>query len=136
MIIKLTEQEKAKAQTMFNKVFKRMAKQGFRRSTRHTSYGDVCMYRGNYNMVCAAGALIPDKLYTPKMEGIGISFEIVYSAIGLTYEDQNLIYFVGRMQSIHDVDRVPTEMKQEFKFLAREFDLKVPEIGESHANTV
>lgn len=64
-------------------------------------YG-ACMYRGLNGLKCAAGALISDEEYDPKMENMGISG--VISRFGLywnmDYADQ---HFVSRLQHIHDL---------------------------------
>jgi hypothetical protein len=58
-----------------------------------------CLYRGPNGVKCAAGHLIPDDKYDPKMEGIDAHLGIVKTI--LVKEDYD-IEFVRQLQVIHD----------------------------------
>jgi hypothetical protein len=55
-------------QEIFNKVLTHMREQKV-----GSRNGNKCMYRGDNNTACAVGCLIPDHIYSPKMENVGLS---------------------------------------------------------------
>ena len=61
----------------------------------------MCAYRGSNNQKCAIGVLIPDKMYTPDMEGQSVysSHSLVRTALRVL--GYNAI-FCHRLQEIHD----------------------------------
>ena len=84
-----------------------------------------CAYRGEEGTSCAVGCLIPDELYTPSIEGHGISSlalrEILVHAGVLTPTEvkegyifcevklptRQKMYLLGRLQTIHDSSPIP-----------------------------
>ena len=54
-------------QQIFDKVVRGLAKQGFRQSM-GGALNNVCSYRGKRDTKCAAGHLIPDRLYRKDLE--------------------------------------------------------------------
>lgn len=61
-------------QEIFTKVYNHLLNQG----CASINYKGECVYRGNYNMMCAIGCLIPDSLYNKDMEGLSVS-KLVHS---------------------------------------------------------
>ena len=63
-------------QEIFDTVAKHLFAQGRRATIRETDiYGEVsaaCRYRAEDGTKCAVGALIPDEVYDPKMEGYDV----------------------------------------------------------------
>ena len=60
-----------------------------------------CRYRGDNGMKCAVGALIPDDLYSPFMEGKGATALEVTNRMG--WDDPNFAFFLFEAQcSLHD----------------------------------
>jgi len=55
-------------QEIFDKVLNALREQGI---PSRNDYG-TCMYRGNHDLKCAIGHLIPDELYTPDIEKFGM----------------------------------------------------------------
>lgn len=83
-------------QETFDRVAQALAAQG----RQGRSKGSSCKYRGDDGTKCAAGHLIPDEDYHPKLEG-GIversPLRELFDALG--YEP----IFVGRLQAAHDL---------------------------------
>lgn len=85
-------------QKIFEKVVTHLIKQGVRSVNDY----NVCMYRGPYGNKCAVGCLIPDKMYSAKMEGNNI--------FGLISEFKNILpkyiidnkEFLMTLQDLHD----------------------------------
>lgn len=80
-------------QEIYNTVKAHLLKQNAKSVRR----GAWCAYRGNKGMMCAAGVLIPDAIYNPRMEGrrwtdIVNEFEL---------PDTNK-FFIHALQKIHD----------------------------------
>lgn len=70
-----------------------------------------CAYRGEGGTKCAVGALIPDRYYSPRMEGFQPSDNIVQSALvasGVLDKDESTnvrlykIRLLTELQTIHD----------------------------------
>ncbi|MDB5716147.1 MAG: hypothetical protein JWO15_3544 [Sphingomonadales bacterium] len=112
-------------QYTFNKVVRHLRQQGCRA---RTNVG--CAYRGDNSTKCAAGCLIPDELYTSKMEGNGICHT---STNEQAMKLWNFFRWLGhdpklvkQLQTIHDMHRI-AEWEFSFECLALEHGLKVPE---------
>lgn len=85
------------AQQVFDFVARHLLTQG-KKALSETGY---CVYRGTNNLKCAAGCLITDQKYDPKMEGK--SWKSVVDNFGVSDNHKNLIY---RLQVIHDTREV------------------------------
>lgn len=87
-------------QEMFTKVWRGLETQKWEKS-RADKIG--CLYRGPNGMKCAAGHLIPDEKYKPKMEGDPILLLLTHdpSLFGEPITDEDM-YFVYDMQQAHD----------------------------------
>lgn len=113
---KLTDQE------VFDKVYLGLHSQGFRRSINEHN---MCRYRGDYGRKCAAGWIIPDNLYSDKMESEGVAglhvFRVVYSLV------EN-VEFLRLLQMVHDSYNQPDKMKAELEALAKRRGLAIPEV--------
>lgn len=109
-------------QEIFNKVYLGLKSQGFRQSW--SSELNQCAYRGDLDMKCAAGWLIPDEVYTPDLEGCSISFN---PRAGNKSDPSSLfqkIGFVSELQQIHDLYQ--NTMKEELELYATKCGLEVP----------
>lgn len=81
-------------QEIFDKVVTHLRKQG----GKARDYEGVCMYRTKTGLKCAAGCLIPDEEYDPRMEG-KTSNRVQFFQNTFNYEERGLI---ERLQNIHD----------------------------------
>lgn len=103
---KLTNQE------VFDKVVTALRAQG----CKSLDHDDNCMYRGNNNTKCAAGHILPDELYNPKLEQY-----IVYDIDIFDSLVENL-QFLRHLQRIHDTNKV-SSWEDHWKKLAGEHNL-------------
>lgn len=91
-------------------------------------YVPNCLYRAPDGNKCFAGALIPDELYKPEFEKVGIRGlmerypEIAKLLIGESGEVSSEGYFYRLMQSIHD-DHFD-KREEELASLAKKFNLE------------
>lgn len=77
-------------------------------------------YRGEDGSMCGVGALIPDEIYDPYMEGIACTSGTMAIVLGKLGHDPSLC---GRVQQIHDT--MPVEKwKSAFAKVARDYRLK------------
>lgn len=103
-----------KSQEIFDKVFAHLLKQGCR-----AMEGQSCRYRARPSpgsdgqvLSCAIGALIPDELYNPAIEGRGSAAPAVLAA--LPFEPTNKqIGLMSELQTIHDGGRGDGELFRE-----------------------
>jgi len=93
----LTEQE------TFDKVYRHLLTQNKRAATINKDGKTRCLYRQR-NLRCAVGCLIPDELYSPKMEDKSlcsdIMFEIMHKITSMPISDLRVL------QLIHDFDPI------------------------------
>lgn len=68
--------------------------------------GGALGYRGENGRKCAIGALIPDELYEPAMEGLAIGCQpargVVTAALGVEQIEYTDILFLQMLQGAHD----------------------------------
>lgn len=64
--------------------------------------GQTCQYRGAEGRVCAIGALLPDRLYSPNMEGEPGGRVLVKTGLVLGWDDERT-GLADELQRIHDV---------------------------------
>lgn len=64
LLVRIEHDEPVEAQELFEYIAKHLIQQGGRATD-----NSVCAYRGTHGRTCAAGCVIPDKLYRPDMEG-------------------------------------------------------------------
>lgn len=76
-----------------------------------------CLYRSSDGKKCAAGCLIPDAHYNPRMENI--SWRELVCDYSFPHNHSNLIH---RLQEIHD-HRQTSEWKKQLKSLADDYEL-------------
>jgi hypothetical protein len=112
------EGDNAQIQPLFDKVVLAMRRQGYVRST---SAAEACTYRGEDGLRCFVGHLIPDRSYTPDMEGstVNMLHESGRVFSRLTYE---ALEFLEHLQSIHD-DEPPERWEVALAELAEDYDL-------------
>lgn len=107
------------AQQIFDKVATHLIKQG-KRAAIKDEYGKVCMYRAPDGCKCAAGCLIPDRLYRAGMERRGVidlseSFELP------KFFSQHL-GLIANLQAVHDVRR-PSRWRGALRRVAKLYGL-------------
>ncbi len=67
---------------------------------RSVNKDDLCLYRGDRGLKCAAGCQIPDALYSPAMERFAID-KILWGCLGLKPYFPNLT-LAKDLQAVHD----------------------------------
>lgn len=89
------------AQEIFDTVVNHLRQQG---ETALSEDEQICAYRGRNGTKCAAGILIPDEMYSPKMEGHGIDTLLNGGLIPspLREEFSHNRKLVNQLQFIHD----------------------------------
>lgn len=114
-------------QEIFETVARHLFKQG--RQSKNPDLGAGCMYRGPDGTMCAIGALIPDEVYHPCMEG-SAAFRLVENAdsFGLPqsiFNDSNSA-FLSHLQVMHDASSCwesTDTMRQVLGIVASNFNL-------------
>lgn len=111
-------------QKTFNKVVRALRKQGCKSQKPTGDYdGSMsCLYRGPNNTKCAAGHLIPNKLYDKRMEGQVAKGSRVSKVLESCGHDPD---FVCGLQFIHD-SYEPAQWEKRFQIIADKHRLKVP----------
>lgn len=99
------------SQQMFDKVAKHLLTQNAK---------SRALYRGRGGMMCAIGCLIPDDLYSPKMEGIWVERLVAYFPELKKFIPD--LALADRLQRIHDVCAC-NRWKDELRRAARNFHL-------------
>lgn len=104
-----------------------------KQASKSTTASGSCLYRSdNGSLCCAAGCLISDKDYDPKMEGYGVTNRSIASLYFISrYYDINLL---DKCQAAHDnvdTNDINLDFVQSFqnnmKEVAKNFNLKVPQ---------
>ena len=83
---------------------------------------DLCAYRDADGLSCAVGCLIPDELYSDKIEGCDV-YEIAPTLEKIGVEKH--LDFLNSLQRIHD-ELTPEGWQRELKKLAVEENLTQP----------
>ena len=107
-------------QEIFTKVKKHLLKQ----NKRATSATGQCLYRTPEGLRCAAGCLIPKKLYDPDIEGKSFdcdSIRNLRAKLGVT--SPSCVSLVRDLQGIHDCSK-PEYWPMELAALAKKRKLK------------
>lgn len=80
-----------------------------------------CVYRAPDGTKCAIGCLIPDELYSPKLESRLVFQDIFDPIFGhLTYEERNML---DDLQHVHDKSNVEN-WKEDLRNLANRWNLE------------
>ncbi len=111
-------------QKTFNKVVRALRKQGCKSQKPAGNYdGNMsCLYRGPNNTKCAAGHLIPDKMYDERMEGNVAENSRVSKVLESCGHDPTFVY---QLQIIHDYTE-PSNWEWQFQIIAEKYKLTVP----------
>lgn len=109
-------------QEIFNKVYLGLKSQGFQQSW--DSSLELCAYRGDDGLKCAAGWLIPDELYNPEFEGSAVSQLVKRSGKADPSKLFDDTAFVSQLQAIHDCFK--NSMQERLEKFAEENGLEVP----------
>ncbi len=126
-------------QEIFNKVATHMAEQGCRSTLSDPEQPTAsCAYRGDGGTKCAIGCLIPDNLYTKKLEGVVVTDDRVQSILieaGVlnSFKDLSLTCLLKYLQDIHDNSFV-NEWERDFKELAEHYFLEMPALDWTKCN--
>jgi len=110
-------------QSAFDTMVNHLLKQGEKSRAYDRS---TCLYRNPDGLKCAIGAILPDDLYVSSMENkLAQSLMHDYPTIGQLWENLS-INLLAKMQYIHD-NRAVSEWYDEFKAIADDFNLSMPE---------
>lgn len=114
-------------QEIFNKVYTHLMAQG-RRAMQVSPYGvEYCMYRAPDGGKCAIGCLIPDEMYSERMENRPVSGMLTdFKDVGALLDRENNRAFLSRLQRVHD-EHQPDEWKGALYTLAGQYGLEVPD---------
>lgn len=123
-------------QEIFDTVARHLFTQGKRATDFEQSYNrTVCRYRTSDGLKCAAGCLIPDDKYDPKMEGWAINGEKVRTYLPQFVIDN--IWLVVDLQRAHDEaadDRFIPNVTTALKSIAIKHNLSSNVLKELGAN--
>lgn len=134
-------------QEIFNKVYTHLYKQA-QPALRHSDFidgpGPACAYRGEGGTMCAVGCLIPDDVYTPEIEGVGVSRLVAAEHIvddaeanwlatalersGVDVYDESTVGLLVELQGAHDLTL--------FDFGLAAWERKMHEIAGAYGLTV
>lgn len=111
-------------QETFDIVVNPLRKQGCR-----SLNNQCCVYKGSDGTKCAAGCLIPDRLYDPVYEGATILDKNDKARlVGRIIEEQGHdLLLVRRLQRVHDLYSPVDQWEREFVIVAEEFGLEYRE---------
>ena len=117
--MKITQQS---IQTLFNKMYKGLDKQGWKKSV---ELNGGCKYRGPHGLKCAIGQCIDDA--TAHDWDSQLNSEI-YVITGLYYPrmGKEKLAFLKKAQQYHDSASSEGNMQNKFIDLAKLFNLKIP----------
>ena len=118
----MTRQEMTR-QEIFDKAVAVVAERGF---TTAMDNGN-CRYRSDIGP-CLVGALIPDDLYNPIIEGRPVLDDMVFSLIPGIPDTDDMRTFLKELQYCHDAAETPDEMRARLYDFALHNDLKLPEM--------
>ena len=114
-------------QETFTKVATHLLKQNAKSFIQENAKdGDACAYRGVNNTMCAAGCLITDKIYSPKMETKTVLHNTVSSRLkksGIDMEKHSQL--VMDFQYLHDMEPV-TKWYNGLIIIAQQYGLEMP----------
>lgn len=132
-------------QEIFNKVYTHLYKQA-QPALRHSDFidGPACAYRGEDGAMCAVGCLIPDDVYTPEIEGVGVSRLVAREHLvddttanglstalersGIDVYDDSTVGLLVELQGAHDLNL--------FDFGLAAWERKMHEIAAAYGLTV
>lgn len=116
------------AQEVFDKVATHLLTQNKRSLREEFGFVNGCAYRGDSNLKCAAGCLIPDEEYDEAMEGAGIMVQAgrpcsLATSILIKRGYKDHLGLISTLQTVHDTTD-PTEWGYELKRVASLTGLK------------
>jgi hypothetical protein len=127
-------------QELFNQVYLGLASQGFKKSGK-ISDGDIyCLYRGPSGRKCAAGWVIPDDEYDPRMDTEGLNGNSIgiKTLLGKDYcplsiklieIEPEIMASLCALQELHDGSKTPCGMASELLQYAHTHLLTVPKVA-------
>lgn len=91
---------------------------------------EVCMYRTEDGLACHVGLLLPDRLYSPELEGkvpTSDEFDEVAKELGWSEDDRE---WLETFQELHDDlifdNQTRDEREEYYRSFAKHHELKVP----------
>lgn len=112
-------------QEIYDIVKQHLLTQGVRSQKESSVFGAECAYRGDNGLKCAVGALIPDSLYKPEMEGKRASALMFFNHAVAEYFGVDNGGFLDSLQTVHDSDWIdPKHWPAELERVAREYGVK------------
>ena len=120
-------------QEIFNRAVEGLAAQGFEPSRADDLHDAGCRYRGAGGRKCAVGHLIDDRHYARRIEGKGVDWVEVQSALrrsGVTVNSES-IHFLLDLQAAHDdpawMSSPADTMRDRLRAVATKHRLTLPE---------
>ncbi len=113
-------------QEIFNIVYKHLLTQN-EKSVIYEYGNPRCLYRSPNGLMCAAGVLIKDEHYHPKLENHGSMHDLVEGSLRASGMDLKDSFFVSHLQRIHDDHNVST-WKECLEDLAAGHNLTIPKM--------
>lgn len=117
---------KVTLQSLFNKAYRGLAKQGFKKSMR--GIVPTCAYRGANGTKCAIGHLIDDEAARQADSRDNSSYPRVQDLIPDSIKAVLSVELGAKLQECHDFCDTPKEMKANLKDFAKKYNLKVPKL--------
>jgi len=113
-------------QEVFDKIYLHLIEQG----RKSVNSDGRCQYRSPDGDKCAIGCLIPDELYTPELEGNGVSMPIIEDVLNKIYPDmtdEDLLFLLD-LQDLHDIEIIQynsfiEHVHNEMEIIADAYDL-------------
>lgn len=125
MIITLKNLHEATAQQVFTQVATHLLKQKERSFIIDDEGEELCAYRGDNGLMCAAGSLISDDEYIPIMDRLKTTWRgLINKGYVRTYAHSS---FITELQTIHDNSAVH-EWAGELEKFALRHKLEMPTI--------
>jgi len=116
-------------------IFTKVARHLLRQKKKAASLdGHTCVYKTpRSGLKCAIGCLIPNKLYDPGMEGLGLEqnaqVQEVLRKVGVRCSRPVDQRFLSALQKIHDdLDITPKDWPEKLRQLAKQHKLKMPQV--------
>ena len=110
-------------QDVFNKIKNHLLSQD-KRSVIDKGTRRLCAYRGDNDLSCAIGCLIPDTMYYEDLEGMGVCDEpvlVILKTCKIPTDDKSL-NLLNHLQEMHDGDP-PAQWENSLKRIATQYGL-------------
>ena len=110
-----------------NEIFYKVEKHLLKQNEQAIGSSTVCKYRTDSGLSCAVGCLIPDEIYSSKIEGGDITdlpANILTPLIGLQYTEgwSEKLHLLEKLQAMHD-NRLPEKWPTYLADIKTEFNI-------------